>query len=341
MQSFYRDDPTPRTSWRQAILMGANTRTYKFPLGSALLEVAASGRDAVPVVELAVAYATYLVNRSGNYPQASAALQLSDTDFLSVLARERHKSIAEGAPTEELIDAATRSIPSMVMQKFHNLPGHGEVAHRFYEIEGRSTNRLVRLTPDMMALVAQETEVLVHEIDARWRIVEASFDAEIGRSLMGRGVALDLESGQFVTPVRRVPLTSIRASLVGFQKNRCFYCHEPLDQLFGSDVHVDHVFPWRWMNTGSWRGPHLDRVWNLVLSCAPCNLRKSGRNPSADEVRRLAERNESISQSLYPLRSTLALSMGGARSPQQRVAFLSDIYNLVTEGLPNSGAAEP
>ena len=71
-----------------------------------------------------------------------------------------------------------------------------------------------------------------------------------------------------------------------------------------------------------------------------CNLRKSGRNPSADEVRRLAQRNEAILQSLYPLRSTLALSMGGARSAQQRVAFLSDVYNIVTEGLPNSGAAE-
>lgn len=74
-----------------------------------------------------------------------------------------------------------------------------------------------------------------------------------------------------------------------------------------------------------------------------------GRGPRAqadDELgplsrsRRLARRNEAISQSLYPLRSTLALSMGGARSPQQRVAFLSDVYNIVTEGLPNSGAAE-
>jgi hypothetical protein len=332
MHSFYRDDPTPRTSWRQAILMGANTRTYKFSLGAALLEVADSGRDAVSLVELAGAYATHMLNRTGNYPQASSALELSDTDFLSILAREREASLASGAPTEQLVDAAVRSIPGMVMQKFHNLPGQGEVAHRFYEIEGRGSSRLVRLTPEMMAVVAEDSGVLSEEIDARWRIVEASFDAEIGRALIGRGAELDLESGQLIAPVRRVPLTSIRGSIVGFQKNRCFYCHQQLGDLFGADVHVDHVFPWHWMNTGSWHGPHLDRVWNLVLACAPCNLGKSGRNPTNDEVRRLLERNDAIAQSLYPLRTTLSLSMGGAKTGEQRTAFISAVYNLVTEG---------
>jgi hypothetical protein len=42
----------------------------------------------------------------------------------------------------------------------------------------------------------------------------------------------------------------------GFQHGRCFYCNQPLGDL-GPDVHVDHVFPFRRMNTGSWRGPSL------------------------------------------------------------------------------------
>lgn len=315
--------------------MGANTRTYKFPLGAALLEVAGSGRNAVPLVELANTYATHLINRAGNYPQVSSSLELSDTDFLSVFARERHASRAAGTPTEALVDAAARSIPGMVMAKFHNLRGEGEVAHRFYEIEGRGANRLVRLTADMMAVANQDTGVLGEEIDARWRIVEASFDAEIGRALVGSGVDLDLETGQLVTPVRRVPLTSIRGSIVGFQKNRCFYCRAPLPDLFGPEIHVDHVFPFRWMATGSWRGPHLDRVWNLVLACAACNLRKSGRNPTNEEVRRLLERNDAIAESPYPLSRTLALTMGGAKTQDQRKGFIGVVYNLVTEGLRN------
>src|SRR5689334_11224955 len=103
--------------------MGANTRTYKFPLGAALLDLARSGRDAVPLTELASTYAAYLVDRGGDYPQASTSQALSHQDFLTVLAREREESKAAGRPTEKLVDAAVRSIPGMVMQKFHNLPG--------------------------------------------------------------------------------------------------------------------------------------------------------------------------------------------------------------------------
>jgi hypothetical protein len=240
-QQFYRDEPTARTSWRQAILMGVNTRTYKFALGAALLDLADTGRDAVPLVELASTYATHLVNRTGDYPQASSSLQLSDTDFLSVLARERNESVANNAPTEALVDAATRSIPGMVMDKFHNLPGEDKVAHTFYEIQGRGPNRIVRLTPDLQAVAASGTGLLDEELESRWRIVEAWFDAGIGRSLVRQGVDGDVETGGLIARTRRVPLTSLRSAIVGFQYGRCFYCNQPVGDL-GPDVHVDHVF---------------------------------------------------------------------------------------------------
>lgn len=37
---FYRSDPSPRASWRLAVLMGGNSRTYKFALAASLLELA-------------------------------------------------------------------------------------------------------------------------------------------------------------------------------------------------------------------------------------------------------------------------------------------------------------
>src|ERR1700722_9285146 len=159
-QQFYRTEPTARTAWRQAILMGANVRTYKFPLGAALLDLARSGRDAVPLVELATAYSTHLIDRAGNLPQAPSSPSMGDQDFLSVLAREREESRATGAPTETLVNAAGRSVPGMVMQKFHNLPGQGEVAHRFYELEGRGPNCIVRVTPDLRAVAVESSGVL-------------------------------------------------------------------------------------------------------------------------------------------------------------------------------------
>jgi hypothetical protein len=67
--------PTARTSWRQAILNGINTRAFKFAQGAALVDLAKTRREAVPLIELASAYATRLVNRTGNYPQAREFLQ--------------------------------------------------------------------------------------------------------------------------------------------------------------------------------------------------------------------------------------------------------------------------
>jgi len=272
------------------------------------------------------------VNRTGNYPQASSSLQLGDTDFLSVLKRERDESIANGSPTDALVDAAVRSMPGMVMQKFHNLRGVGEVAHRFYELEGVGPNRQVRLTPDLLA-VADTSSVLDEELDSRWAIVEASFDAEIGRSLVGGGVGVDIETGRLVSPARRVALTSLRAAISGFQHGRCFYCNQPLGDL-GPDVHVDHVFPFTWMNTGSWSGPNLNHVWNLVLACAPCNLTKSARLPTADEIERLLLRNDAIAGSRIPLRRTLEITMdtSGANAHEQRRQFIRDVWTLVTDG---------
>jgi hypothetical protein len=330
---FYRSEPTARTAWRQAILMGANVRTYKFPLGAALLDLARSGRDAVPLVELATAYSTRLIARAGEFPQAPSTQSMGDQDFLSVLSREREESRAAGTPTETLVNAAVRSIPGMVMQKFHNLPGQGKVAHRFYELEGRGSNRIVRLTPDLRSVAVESSGVLDDELDARWKIVEASFDAGIGRNLMG-GLRFDDTSGQLVVTAQRVPLTSLRASIDGFQYGRCFYCHEPLGDLNGPDIHVDHVFPFKWMTTGSWRGPDLNGVWNLVLAHEWCNRKKWFRNPTDDEIRRLIARNDAIAESPVPLRRTLEIAMNasGPSAAAKRRQFVANVRNLTTAG---------
>jgi hypothetical protein len=331
---FDSGEATARWSWRQAILMGVNTRTYKFVLGAALLELASTGRDAVPLVELASTYASNLVNRAGSYPQASSKLELSDTDFLSVLSRERQASISENRPTEALVEAASRSIPVMVMQKFHNVPGSGEVAHTFYELEGRGRNRIVRLTPDLHKVARDGTEILNSELDARWTIVEASFDAGIGRSLLYEGVSVDIEAETIVTPVRRVALAHVKPVIVGFQHGRCFYCHQPFEDL-GPTVHVDHVFPFHLMNSGSWRGPNLHGVWNLVISCADCNLKKWGRPPIDAELSQLLARNEAIAESQKPVARTLELATkkaAGASPQQKRYQFIRDVHNHMTGG---------
>ncbi|MGV9853374.1 hypothetical protein ACWDWU_32120 [Streptomyces sp. NPDC003442] len=71
---FYRSEPNARTSWRLAVLMGANSRTYKFAFGAALLEYAAQDRAEVTLDELAVPYAMGLVAHLTEAPQAPSGL---------------------------------------------------------------------------------------------------------------------------------------------------------------------------------------------------------------------------------------------------------------------------
>lgn len=235
--------------------MGVNTRTYRFVLGSALLEFGRAGADLVPLRDIASRYAARLLERGATSPQVPATTDLGEKDFLSVLEREREASIAAGVPTDVLVEAAVRLIPAMVMQKFHNLRVVGRVAHTFYTVECAGTNRFVRLTPELHT-VAGEPSVLVDELRSRWSIVEASFDAGIGRGLIEGGVELDDGASDIGEPRRRVTVTSVRGSIAGFQHGRCFYCHQAFEELTDG-VHVDHVFPSARMNTGSRRGPNL------------------------------------------------------------------------------------
>lgn len=317
-----------------AVLMGANARTYKFALGSAILELATAGREAVTHEELAVPYALRLAERAAAHPQGPGSSVRGESDFLAVLKQEGPPTLATGRPTERLLAAAAASMPGMVMQKFHNIRGTGELAHRFYEMAGRGAQRRVILTTASRDAL-QHQSLLAEELSARWSIVECCFDAGIGRQLVQRGVVLGADGSALVAPVRRVAVASARSGLVGFQHGRCFYCGSPVEHL--ADVHVDHVYPFMLMRSRSWRGPELNGVWNLVVACVPCNLAKSARLPTESEVRRLISRNDAIAGSPHPLRRSLELGMRGAEQPlattgEARLRFIKAVDALVTDG---------
>ena len=308
--------------------MGANTRTYKFALGHALLALASEGRDAATLTEIAVPYSLAIAQHSQHYPQAPRVEGLREADYLSVVAEEATASISAGVPTERLVQATVQSIPGMVMTKFHNLRGGDGVPRRFYDAPDRQAGNLVRFTPDLLE-VAQSTHasVLQQELDTRWALVESAFDAEIGSSVVRAGLLVSDDSELVLDLVRRAPVAQTRGALIGFQYGRCFYCRTSLDALL-ADVHVDHVYPYSLMTSGSWRGPDLNGVWNLVVACAPCNLAKSNRTPTEAEVRRLIERNEAILTSPHPLKRTVSLLLSsGGHSSSTFYHWVDDLAN--------------
>ncbi|MFD5522391.1 HNH endonuclease [Streptomyces sp. NPDC127066] len=330
-RDFYAQDASARASWRLAVLMGANSRTYKFALGQALLEFGRGGQEAVPLAEFAAAYSLGLVRHSAQNPQAPQAEKLGENDFLTVAAQESAATLETGRPTERLLAAAVRSMPTMVMQKFHNLRGDTAVPHTFYQLTGTGRHRTVRLTPDLLQLAKSEQAVaLAAELGARWNIVETSFAAGIGRSLIEEGVLVDWDRLQLTDKRRRRSVTGIVEATAGFQHGRCLICDDVLGT--SDDIAVDHVFPFslmhRFESVGSWHGPDLDALWNLAPAHATCNGTKSDRLPSPLELTRLAARNEAIMQSPHPLRRTLHLSLRNAL-PGRRMPSWSDFLNEV------------
>jgi len=323
--TFYEARPTELTAWRMAILMGANTRTYKFALGRALLDLALRESDKPSLRELATLYSSNLLNHAPHYPQVSQKADLGPDDFLSLLSQEVDESAAQGGPTERLVAAAMESMPRMVMQKFHNLRGSTELPAKFYEIEGVGTKRFVVLTPAMRSVALNPgSGVLVDEIEARWSLVETAFDAGIGPSLVATGVEVSADGKTLVDKVRRVNIAHLRDSLIGFQYGLCFLCQEAIINLH-QDVHVDHMLPFSLMKSGVWSGPDLNGVWNLTVTHAECNLQKSSSIPDPTKMNRLIARNEAIMGSPHVLKKTIALALGA--TSEERNKFYSFVWD--------------
>lgn len=61
-------------------------------------------------------------------------------------------------------------------------------------------------------------------------------------------------------------------------RTNCFYCERIIDD--GQTPHVDHVIPWSFLLS--------DPLWDLVLTCASCNLSKSDVLPDRRYIDKLA-----------------------------------------------------
>ena len=69
-----------------------------------------------------------------------------------------------------------------------------------------------------------------------------------------------------------------------FEENTCFYCGKRLQKT----AHVDHFIPWAFVKD--------DKIWNFVMSCPTCNIKKSDRVAPHDYIVRVEKRNRQLIQ---------------------------------------------
>lgn len=318
---FIRTEPTLANYWRAIILFGRNSASYKFALAKALIEQGRNpSNDLISLDDLAEPFSRHLcehlaqVDKQGNRPTGRFldacrqynAGQVSKTQLLSITRQLGFQNV---------IDA------------FHNV-NQGEIPQRFFIDERRSSGG-IRLTDQLYALFTQScTDSLMHETEARWRLVETAWELGVSRNLIE--VHADSVSDTLFANAsgRRIDITSSRDALNGYQKGRCFYCFESISVVPGTAdlADVDHFLP---HTLKAWvSGPNWDGVWNLVLACSECNRGSAGKFakvPTLPLLARLHKRNEYLISSHHPLRETLMQQTG--RSTQQRHNYLQQRYD--------------
>lgn len=311
-ESFFGKRPTAEACWRSIVLFGRNVASYKFALARTLLDFASKGTCFVPLEELALPYARYLVEhvRSG----------ARQGTFQSSKFVETCRKYAEGEVDEsKLLGITVRLGFTNVIDAFH-VVNQQEVPVRFYEDHRTAARRGLVLTDELLRLPERtQFQSLPREIEARWRLVETAWTLRMPqRPLL---VTYDVDDTLLhALHERRPPITGCREALNGYQKGKCFYCQSNIGLAPGGAelAEIDHFFPRVLLRVP--KAPDLDGVWNLVLACQRCNRGEGGkfsRVPNTKYLERLFRRNEYLISSHHPLRETLIYQTGqntGARA---------------------------
>ncbi len=143
------------------------------------------------------------------------------------------------------------------------------------------------------------------EVDARWNLVETAWNLKINPNLLE--VKYDQDNSMFFLEnsiMRRRDVTSVRDSLNGYQKGKCFYSFQDIsiNQFSQNLCDVDHFLPHINKIEHAKIGSNINGVWNLVLADMSVNRSKNARIPNKKFLSRLYNRNEFyISQSLSPI----------------------------------------
>ena len=207
--------------------------------------------------------------------------------------------------------------------------GSTEIPIRFY-IDERKDNNGIRITDEFSELIlTDQSKVLPHETESRWRLVETAWDLGISRSLLS--IHHNEEDDKLIalmTNNRRKTVTGSREALNGYQKGRCFYCGTNITAKEDgiNNVDVDHFFPH--VLKENVLGTNVDGIWNLVLACSNCNRGTQGKFdkiPTLKYLKKLYRRNEYLINSHHPLRETLIGQTG--RTANNRAKFLNNSYN--------------
>ncbi len=325
MTEFQINDPSLESQWRTLILFGKNSATYKFAFAKSLLELIEKEKTSVTLTDLAKPFAKNITDH----------LRLSDkqgnsnsSKFLN-FCRDFNKNLIS---EEELLLHTEKLGFVNVVDAFQNVNG-GQIPNLFYEKNYSKGNKEIIIKDNLLALKESfHFQNFEQETEARWKLVETAWNLQINPNLLE--VQYDEDSSLFFIEsnlMRRKDITSVRDSLNGYQKGKCFYSFQDIsvNSQNSKICQVDHFLPHTNKIQHTKNGANINGVWNLVLEDPDVNNEKRAKIPEEKFLHRLFNRNEFYIQSKHPLAETIINQTGLTK--EKRRQFIQKQYNIAKE----------
>jgi hypothetical protein len=327
MTEFQINDPSLESQWRALILFGKNSATYKFAFAKSLLELIEREITSISLKELAKPFSK---NITEHLKSSDKQGNSNSSKFLNVCRDYNNKIIDEA----QLLKQTERLGFVNVVDAFQNVNG-GQIPNLFYEKNYSGRNKRIVITDDLLRLKDSfHFQNFENETEARWKLVETAWNLKINPNLLE--VKYDQDASLLFLEndfMKRVDITSVRDSLNGYQKGKCFYSFMDISIIQGSaDIcHVDHFLPHVNKQVHAKNGANINGVWNLVLAHSTMNStkEKGPKVPNKKYLERLFNRNEFYIISKHPLAETIINQTG--RTKYLRRTFLEYQYNLALE----------
>jgi hypothetical protein len=319
---FQINDPSIESQWRALILFGKNSATYKFAFAKALLELIEEQKTKVSISDLAIPFAESIVDH----------LRLNDKQGNSSSSKflEGCRDFISGNISKDQLYILTEKFGFInVVDAFQNVNG-GTIPDKFFEKNYKQGKKEIIITDNLLKIKElYQYKNLEQEVEARWKLVETAWNLQINPNLLE--VKYDEENSMFFIKndsLRRIDVTSVRDSLNGYQKGKCFYSFQDLSINKKSEniCAVDHFLPHVNKLEHERQGANINGVWNLVLADSSINNDKNARIPEKRFLERLFNRNEFYIESKHPLAETIINQTGRTRDLRRK--FLETQYNL-------------
>jgi len=294
------DNFTELDYWQAIIHFGLNTATYKPALSLCYLNAVKDKKTTLQWSDLSRDFLNVYRKRL----QQDAMPQQGTLGRQTKLERIIQQLEIGNITKTEAIDFVSKEGFVDVVPRFHNIGRDVDLAaNKFYEV---NFGKNIVFKDTLQQLAEEHFEQLVSESEARWAMLEGSF--QIQHSNYNFSLSNSIREMYLKDGYARKPLTYLKPFLAPFQANVCFYCGHAMTKS-----HVDHVLPRQVL--------HHDKLWNLVIAHEQCNDQKLDRLVPEHMIYKLIKRNENIMGSTHKRKAEIYDDLGSTKTKRASVIW--------------------